>query len=225
MLIHAARRRRKADILSSAPAVTARFVARNTVEWTDARGARRIRLYDTDILTFDPDGRIKVNTGGFNTATTRNRLNRFAPPGFRFWSRNGILHCSVPGKTSAVHFRERLEIGKRGAVLCDSTDEQLKRDRRLIDSYMAKIKRMGEIPRPNGEDPWIYPDPVTLKYPEDVVRAWLREKYVFGSLVVAAGRYAGLTDKGISYFMFDGSDATTRRRIRRYLRACLGYCA
>ena len=227
MFNHATGRKTKAEIMGDAPAVSSRFIARNTVEWKSADGSRYIRLHETDILSFHADGRISVYTGGLYTVTTRGRLNSFAPDGFRFWTHKGVLHCSAPGKASAVPFRERLEIGKRGALRSDTGPDngRAERDRRLIDSYMAKLRRMGEIPRPDGGDPWISPDPKTGKFPESIVRDWLREKYVFGSLSVAAGRYAGLTDTGIAWLMFNGSDATTRRRIRRYLRACLGYCA
>lgn len=38
-----------------------------------------VRLHSTDILTFHADGRIEVSTGGWNTITTRYRLNRYLP--------------------------------------------------------------------------------------------------------------------------------------------------
>ncbi len=56
-----------------------KFIANNTVKYTLKDGTQVIRLYKTDIITFHIDGMIELNTGGFYTNTTRNRLNRFQP--------------------------------------------------------------------------------------------------------------------------------------------------
>lgn len=182
-------RRTKAEILDGAQAVESRFVARNTVEWKDADGARHIRLHRTDILTFHPDGSIRINTGGWNTITTRDRINAFLPSPFRVWTHRGQLHIAKgrhwnrgPNDPAPVPFRETVDIGPRGAVKPDTgpDNRRAERDRKLVDGYMAKIKAMGTIPFPDGGDPWIPVNPESGKYPEDIMREWLREKYVFG---------------------------------------------
>jgi len=38
--------------------------------------AYAVRLHRTDIVTFEPDGSIVLDTGGFQTPTTRDRMNR-----------------------------------------------------------------------------------------------------------------------------------------------------
>lgn len=52
------------------------FVANNTlyIEYLD--GCKAIRLHNTDIITQKPNGNIVLNSGGFKTKTTRERLNR-----------------------------------------------------------------------------------------------------------------------------------------------------
>lgn len=40
-----------------------------------------VRLHDTDIVTFRRDGAISLNTGGWFTVTTKERMNRFSPFG------------------------------------------------------------------------------------------------------------------------------------------------
>jgi len=54
-----------------------RKVANNT--WAERRpnGDIAIRLHDTDIVTYSPDGSITLNTGGWFTVTTKERMNRF----------------------------------------------------------------------------------------------------------------------------------------------------
>lgn len=42
-------------------------------------GAIAIRFHHTDILTFRPDGSVMINTGGWETVTTKERLNRYLP--------------------------------------------------------------------------------------------------------------------------------------------------
>ena len=55
-------------------------LAPNTV-LTSKDGCFAVRFYRTDILTFHPDGRVVFRTGGFRTATTKERLNRYSPVG------------------------------------------------------------------------------------------------------------------------------------------------
>ena len=56
-----------------------KFIANNTVKYTLKDGTQIIRLYKTDIITFHTDGMIELNTGGYYTRTTKDRLNRFQP--------------------------------------------------------------------------------------------------------------------------------------------------
>ena len=43
-----------------------------------------VRLHRTDVVTFHQDGTVTFDTGGWHTATTRDRLNTYAPGGIRF---------------------------------------------------------------------------------------------------------------------------------------------
>jgi hypothetical protein len=38
-----------------------------------------IRLHNTDIIKFFPDGTIELNSSGWRTATTKNRMNKYLP--------------------------------------------------------------------------------------------------------------------------------------------------
>lgn len=38
-----------------------------------------IRLHATDIITYFPGGGFQLNSGGYQTATTKERINRFSP--------------------------------------------------------------------------------------------------------------------------------------------------
>lgn len=55
---------------------TAKLIARNTVVFTIG-GVRVIRYCKTNVLTFQENGNLTFNTGGYMTSTTKRRLNGF----------------------------------------------------------------------------------------------------------------------------------------------------
>lgn len=218
-------RKSKSQMVAALPGHTAaRLVANNTLEWFGADGARRIRLHETDVLTFHPNGALTIDTGGWNTHTTRARLREFLPRGFNVWTHRGELTLSHPkGET---RFRESCYIGPRGAVKPDMTPRALDSDRRLLDAFMRHVRKTG-LPsiEESGGDPWVFsPGQVT----PDVMRDWLESRYFTRRFCQLALAHAGLTETGQWLFMHDADqrggklDATTLRRIRRYARKCLG---
>jgi hypothetical protein len=62
-----------------------------------------VRLHNTDIVTFYSDGQIELNTGGWFTITTKDRMNRYLPAPFSIFSVNGSWHVSLSWKTTKVH--------------------------------------------------------------------------------------------------------------------------
>lgn len=65
-----------------------RPVANNTrLEWTDAaRTELGVRLHNTVIANFKPNGGIELDTGGWHTVTTKDRLNRCIPHPWAIYS-------------------------------------------------------------------------------------------------------------------------------------------
>jgi hypothetical protein len=86
-------------------------LANNT--YAERRGeAIAIRLHATDILTFNPDGSIVANTGGWKTLTTKDRFNQFLP--VRIWQKAGRWFLGDNGKT--VEFADGLTIQADGSI-------------------------------------------------------------------------------------------------------------
>ena len=108
-----------------------RKLANNTYLERRSLGEIAVRLHSTDILTFHEDGRVVLNSGGWTTVTTKDRMNRYLPDGWHVWSersqwliaRNGaysnplctfedriILHANgkVRGGGSVAEWREQL---------------------------------------------------------------------------------------------------------------------
>jgi hypothetical protein len=70
-----------------------------------------IVLHSTAVVRFYADGRIVLNTGGWQTVTTKDRLNRCLPDGWRVWSdaRKGGWGLYEYGKR-ITHFSDGMEL-------------------------------------------------------------------------------------------------------------------
>jgi hypothetical protein len=77
--------------------------------WIDTRmpiqrtSAIAVRLHATDIVTFHRDGSISLDTGGWLTVTTKDRMNRYLPAPFSIFSDKGSWRVSLSWKTEVVH--------------------------------------------------------------------------------------------------------------------------
>lgn len=67
-----------------------RLIARNTRLERNSDGSIGIRLHSTQIVVFDR-GRVFLYTGGWNTCTTRERMDRYTPRNVRVSSQNSTL--------------------------------------------------------------------------------------------------------------------------------------
>lgn len=97
--------RRKTDIMSGVtePVASSKFVANNTVEWTNLDGVRFIRLHDTNILAFFPDGWVRFNSNGWQTPTTKDRMNNFGPKGIRIYQERRVWYVRMGWDSKDVH--------------------------------------------------------------------------------------------------------------------------
>jgi len=59
-----------------------RKLAHNTLVHRDRPGdAIRVRYHNTDVVTYHLGGSIELNSGGYQTVTTKQRMNQLLPPG------------------------------------------------------------------------------------------------------------------------------------------------
>jgi hypothetical protein len=221
-------RRNKSQILGDLAPVKSRFVDRNTVEWIGSDGVESVRLHDTDIIV-RARGRIVFDTGGWKTVTTKDRLNKFAPPGWQFWSERGVWQVSTPA--GVFPFVDGAAFWIKSGKPCKPTlhrDEsaKLKAEKKLISAYVAEVRKGFSLE--SGGDPFIPPDPATGLYERDMVLSWLRDKYVFPTLIYHALRSAGMAREGAAWWMQQDAGGSsghsiTAGRVRRYLARCLGH--
>ena len=73
------RRTTKVDSLRNVRGVkSAKKIGNNTFEVIYKDGCRAIRLHRTDVVTYRPDGACILNTDGWDTVTTKDRINKYA---------------------------------------------------------------------------------------------------------------------------------------------------
>jgi hypothetical protein len=104
--------RSKKDLVSriSKPFTSARVVANNTLEIQYEDGTKAIRLHDTDVVVFNQDGSVALDSGGYRTKVTKDRVTAPRPEerGFYGFATNAlqpqcdslrVSQSNVPGFT------------------------------------------------------------------------------------------------------------------------------
>ena len=73
-------------------------IANNTYMETDHNGVITYRLHHTTVVTVFPSGCVRFSSGGWQTVTTKNRLNRYGC-GYCIYQRAGewfVSHPQIP---------------------------------------------------------------------------------------------------------------------------------
>lgn len=63
-----------------------RKVGNNTYAYIEADGSVSIELHGTKVVVIYPNGLYKLNSGGWRTSTTKDRINKYSP--VRVYQRN-----------------------------------------------------------------------------------------------------------------------------------------
>ena len=78
---------------------TTRKIANNTWEILEKNGkVKAIRFHDTNIITYLKNGKIRLNSGGWYTSTTKERINRFLPANYYLFQKSFIWYLQTPTK-------------------------------------------------------------------------------------------------------------------------------
>lgn len=118
-----------------------------------------LRLHSTDILTFKADGSTVVQTGGWKTVTTKDRLNNYLPfnyglsqkRGVWYWSQylgNG-QHKPLPIFTDGDVITAK---GKLRAQAKPAADKKLLKQRNAVNKYAKLYAGNGPLSLPGGGD-------------------------------------------------------------------------
>lgn len=161
-----------------------------------------IKLHNTIIVTYYPSGAIYLDTEGWKTVTTRDRINYFTPVWLNVWQERFIWYVTFKEKTYL--FEDGMQFHIDGTVTLNGdqvkpySPEDAKKKLKLknkVDSYVkAFIEKFinHEIPQPGPGDCWL----CGLKSSEDN-KPWgdseadhllnhMKEKYYVPSLLYNA---------------------------------------
>lgn len=101
-------------MLASARSKEAGKPIANNTRLFEVEGGIAVRLHNTDILTFAPDGRVTYNSGGWRTNTTKDRMNTFGPA--RIGAADGLWWIHHYGSGDVHHYLDGCST-KDGRVL------------------------------------------------------------------------------------------------------------
>ena len=98
------RRTTKADSLRNVRGVkSAKKIANNTFEVIYKDGCKAIRLHRTDVVTYRPDGACILNTDGWQTRTTKDRINKYANVSVYQKNHEWFVHSKMIGYPLPYH--------------------------------------------------------------------------------------------------------------------------
>lgn len=214
---------------------SSRKVGNNTYARKTEAGEVIVRLHNTDILTFFPNGRVIVNTGGYRSNTTKSRINEFLPVDFpRLYQARGLWFWAQ-GDNSPIPFSDNDLLSSRGRVKtrAGKTEAQTRAARltKQINAYADKCAQAVPLPMPSGGDDWFSAlrteDGKTLGEAFDNtehLESNMRESYIVPSLVLRALEKAGAGDaiKAATFGRFPAFEGCARSivksAVRRYLK-------
>ena len=163
----------------------------NTYEIIFNNGEKAIRLHNTNIIAFKPNGDIILNSGGWNTPTTKNRISEYSP--YHIRQKNRIWYIDVNG--IEYTFKDDMRITKNNKVYgAGNTDKLLKIKKQIniyVKNYMKKLINR-ELNKPSGGDCWYCymrnkdGSIGELFHDNSHIKQHIKEKYYVPSLIINA---------------------------------------
>lgn len=188
-----------------------------------------IRYHQTDVLRHKSNGDYVLDSGGYRTPTTKNRMNDNCNGLFQIGQEKGIWWLYVTGR-DRVEFFDGMVIGSDGSVVKQGRESYNARrtdakHRKQIKAYCDKLKKVvdeGTLPKPSEGDCWVcmmeqgHPDDST---DNGHIESHLQEKYIHGTLIVNALLWAGYRMEQMPLVYGDWRTVST---VRRYLKHRMG---
>ena len=185
-----------------------------------------VRLHATDVVVIHPDNTYTLNTGGWYTVTTKDRINKYSPA--RVGQRNGIWYIGN------ITFKDGMRVDANGTVLNAEADagdvEKLKRRLdKMVRNYIngfAKDAVENGLRQPSGGDCWgCYMTAEGKDEPMgyDHLISHIEENYYVPSLLWKAINARGYADPVLIWRMIEsdvqrGNDRYLKDVLRSYFR-------
>jgi hypothetical protein len=130
-----------------------RKLANNT--YLERRGENIVvRLHRTDVISLKPNGDTVLDSGGWLTVTTKERMNHFSPASV--WSNRGVWYVQSLGSPKSYPFVDGITLHADGTVTgAGELPENLNGLKRRISKYCQdymKALAAGKVPAPGPGD-------------------------------------------------------------------------
>ena len=183
-----------------------RTAANNTTVYREDGGAIGIKLHATTIVRINADGTMVLNSGGWLTPTTEERLNRYTPA--RISQRNSVWYMR-----DGSMFYDGMVIDADGTPVkpqmpakYEAKLKKIKADAKVYARGFVEALKSGAVELPSAGDCWycsMFDKELNTGNVEHI-REHMREKYYVPSLLVNAGRAAGYRDDQIGMMGIGG---------------------
>jgi hypothetical protein len=194
---------------------SATVIDNNTLRIEYNNGNSAIRLHNTDIITF-AGKKIILNSGGWRTVTTKDRINKYSPA--RLYQNKGLWYLSE-GKL----FYDNCVIDQSGKLI----SKELKNT--VIESKVTKLKKQitkycnlitkDNLPEPNSGDCWLCLFMDKDGKQNDHLLEHIKQGYLHGSILVNAMIESGYRNDGqIGLFYHMKLVDAFKRSVRKYLQ-------
>jgi len=211
----------KGELLSNTQNVkNSKFIDNNTLRIEYQDGTIAIRLHNTDVVTIKDNSYI-LNSGGWRTPTTKDRINKYSPA---YISQNKGLWYLDKGKL----FYDNCVVNALGELISKPVnidENKIKKIKKQITDYCNLITK-DNLPLPSSGDCWFcaLTDKNNIPMGELGSKDYghliehLKEKYLHGSIMVNAMRETGYTDQSIGLHYHMKLVDTFKRSVRKYLQ-------
>lgn len=144
----------KKQLIKNTGAVKGKLIAKNTLDYITADGTRKIRLHETDVLTFRHDGTIEYNTDGYRTPTTKRRINDYQSR-IEVYQKSGLWYwnATAAGGWRKTHvFFDGMIIDAAGHCINPEAGKQEADEKKhlvkLIREYCRDFRALEKLPAP-----------------------------------------------------------------------------
>ena len=190
----------------------AKLLKNNTLEINYADNTVGIRLHQTDIITIKPNGNQILNSGGWKTPTTKERINYYSNA--RIYQEKGVWYIGE------CMFYDGIEIDKNGKIVSKKVKaptKEIAKKKKQIANYVKLITK-DNLPTPNNGDCWYCSMFDKEGKQHDHLEQHIEEGYIHGSILVNAMREKGYRDEQIAVHYGMKLEDTFKRAVRTFLQ-------
>ena len=165
-----------------------------------------IRLHNTDILCYFPNGDIRLDSGGWQTVTTKARMNEYAP--CHIYSERGIWFISYENNTYG--YADGMTLHPDGSVsgaqskAAMNAQKQLRKNVAKYAKGFVRALKAGKVGPPGAGDCWVC---CGLFGGPDHIHAHLEEKYYVPRLAYeAVNKHGSIAEMDTLYGYMTGDE-------------------